>query len=1087
MTTKQQCLLAAAAFACVATASAQETHHLMRYADVHGDRIVFTYEDDLWLVSTEGGLARRITNDPGAEAWAKFSPDGKWLAFTGQYDGGTDVYVMAAEGGSPKRLTWHPARDRVLDWHPDGAHVLFRSNRVWPHRGEEVYLVSIAGGLPERLPVDRAGLAALSPDGKELAYNRGSRESRTWKRHRGGTAQDIWMGSLAEQDYRKVIDSDWSDNFPMWHDTGLYFNSDREDGTLNIYRYEPGSGNISRITQFKEYDVKYPSLGDDRIVFQHEEMLKLVDIPGGNMRTVPVRIPTDGVRMRPEFVRVSPRTGAFGVSPDGKLLLLEARGEIVAVPKEEGVTVQISNSPQSREKNCAWSPDGTKIAFISDRSGEEQVYLGDVHGGEWTQLTDEGIGFRMQLVWSPDGKWIIFSDKFMNLNLVDVANKTLTVLDTADYDDAWERWGIQDYVWSPNSQWIAYTKMERSMNESLFVYSLEQQETYRLTEPRTREWSPSFSPDGKYLYFLSERDLSPVMGAIDQNHVFLDVTRPYVMLLREGQQSPFHEADPYGVHAMYAEAEGAEFAIDLDGICRRVIACPGVSKGNYFRLTATDDGFLMLAKSAPEFLKYQNVNDGTTDRMSLHHYKVAEASLSKLMDGIANYHLSADGKQMVYRSGDTYGIVATGSKGSVGDGKVDLSNAYITVNRRQEFLQMFDEAWRIQRDWFYDKDMHGVDWDAIRDKYRKYVKYAGTRGDLTYLIGEMIAELNIGHTYVFGGDVSQDARRVNVGLLGCEFVDKGRGAEHYRIGMIYPNQPLVPGEESPLDMPGCPIKTGHYIIQINGQKLTTDDNPYEFLQNLAGDYVWITYNTEPSMDGAKVYRVRALRSERGIQYRQWVESNLAFVEKESGGRLGYVHLPNMMDAGLTEFARYYYPQYYKQGMIIDARYNGGGFTGSMIIDRLEREIYAMTKPREGGTWRDPERVFVGPWIVLINEDTGSNGEMFAEAIKIKELAPLLGMRTWGGSIGIEPHQDLVDGGVVTPPQFGLYGLDGRWIIEGRGVEPDIKVQNMPADVLRGKDAQLEAAIKFLLEALEDSRFVDPPPPAYPDKSRPRGS
>ncbi|MFQ5807187.1 MAG: hypothetical protein ACE5I3_12130, partial [Phycisphaerae bacterium] len=457
--------------------SATETHHLMRYADVHQDQIVFTYENDLWLVSSAGGLARRITNDPGAEVWAKFSPDGKSIAFTAQYDGGTDVYVMDARGGVPRRLTYHPARDRVLGWWPDGKHVLFRSNRVYPSRGEEVYRVSVEGGMPEALPVDRAGLATISPDGKRIAYNRISRESRTWKRHRGGTAQDIWMGSLEKLDYRKIIDTDWSDNFPMWRGDAIYFNSDREHGTLNIYKYDVKTGNVTPMTSYDDYDVKYPSIGPNHIIYQYQETLHLLDLNTGQTRMVPAAIPSDLIRMRPEFVRVSPSTGSFGLSPSGVRVLLEARGEILNLPAEEGDPINLARSSGSREKNAAWSPDGRWIAFISDKSGEEEIYLVDQKGragvspaegsigvspakGTWRQLTTGGLGFRMHLVWSPDSKYLLFSDKFMRLNLVDADTGEITVVDQAGYDDAWERWGIQDYVWSPCSQWIAYTKME---------------------------------------------------------------------------------------------------------------------------------------------------------------------------------------------------------------------------------------------------------------------------------------------------------------------------------------------------------------------------------------------------------------------------------------------------------------------------------------------------------------------------------------------------------------------------------------------------------------------------------------------------
>ncbi len=1083
----------------------QAQDRLMRYADVHQDRIVFTYEGDLWLVSSEGGVARRITRDPGDEVFAKFSPDGTTLAFTGEYDGGRSVYVMDATGGVPERLTFHPSADEVLDWFPDGKHVLFRSRRLYPFRAEQIYKVSIDGGLAERLPVDRAGLTALSPDGKSIAYNRITRERATWKRHQGGTAQDLWMGSLERQDYRKVTDWVGTDNFPMWAGDAIYFTSDREHGTLNIYKYDIGSEKVTALTSYEDYDVKFPSIGQNSIVYQYGEGLHLLDIKTGQTRAVAVELVSDRVPVRPEFVEVAPTTGSFGLSPSGKRLLLEARGEILNLPAEDGEPINLTRSPGTREKNAAWSPDGRWVAFLSDKTGEEEIYLVDQRGkNDWKQLTTGGLGFRMQPVWSPDSTHLVFADKFMRLNLVDAESGEIKVIAQGPLDDGWERWGIQDYVWSPDSQWIAFTMMERSQNESIFLYSLTDGKTHRVTDDVTTDFSPSFDPGGKYLYFLSNRTYTPIMGFIEQDYVFLDMCRPYVVLLQADLPAPFapkdseeevkeakdteesdgdEKAEQEADEEKKDDAEKDEsFRIDTDGIARRIVAAEGVEAGNYFRLEATEKGFCYLKRAEHQFEKYQNVSDQTTDSLDLYSYDLEKRKAEQVLSGIANYHLSADGKKLVYRAGTQYGVVDAGSKASVGDGKVNLADARIQVDRQQEFLQIFNEAWRVERDWFYDPNMQGVDWAAMREKYIKLVPHCGTRSDLNYLIGEMISELNIGHTYVYGGDIEQGGKPAPTGLLGADFAAEA-GADFYRIAHVIPGTPWNPEERSPLAEPGCPIKEGDYLIAIDGQPVRTNDNPFRYLQNKAEKMVTLTYNAQPSAEGAKTCRVKTLRSEGAIRYREWVDRNRAYVDQASGGKIGYLHIPDMGENGLKEFAPFYFPHYYKNGFIIDERYNGGGFTSDMIIQRLERKVWAYTQPREGMALPEPERGFNGHLVVLINEDTGSSGEWFAEGIKRKGICPLIGVRTWGGAVGIELHQPLVDGGSTTPPQFGPYAPDGTWIIEGHGVDPDIEVQNMPGDVVRGKDAQLDAAIERLMEKIRQDPREMPPHPPYPDKSK----
>lgn len=1075
------------------TASAAEpptnaTGYVMRYADIGGGNIVFTYEGDLWLVPDTGGDARRITSHEGNEVVAKFSQDGKRLAFTAGYDGGRDVYVMDAEGGVPQRLTFHPSGDSMIDWCPDGKAVVVGSNREYPSRAGELYRYPLDGGMPTKLPLDRAGLASVDPKHTGIAYNRIGREMRTWKRYEGGMAQDIWVKDFASNEITRITDWDGTDNFPMWEGRTIYFSSDREDGTLNIYAYDLDNKDTVRLTFFKNFDVKYPSLGDGQIIFQHGPGLKVLDLESKELRDVVINIPSDRRHVRTELVTPGATDGSFSLSPAGERVLVEARGEILNLPADEGDPVNLTRTSGSRERNAVWSPDGKHVVFVSDRSGEEQIYLTDQLGqDDWRQLTDGFYGFTMPLVWSPDSKYILFSDKFMNLNMIDVKAGKVSIIAHSDFDEGWERWGIQDYVFSPDSAWIVFSSNNGNMNETIHLYNIKKAETHNLTDSMSTAWSPSFSTDGQYLYFLSNRTFNPIMGRQDQNHVFLKMALPYMFLLRDDARSPFYTDDVLVTTDDEEDKDDAEAKtiIDLYDLSDRVLVCKGVEPDNYFRLTATDGGFLMLRKNDPEFLKYQNVSDHTGDSLDLLKYTLSDAETEDLMSGVANYHLSADGKKMIYRAGGNLGVVDAGKKAESGDGKVDVGAIKIRLDRLAEYRQIFDEAWRVQRDWFYDKDMHGVDWQAMHDKYAPFVEGCGSRGDLNYLIGELIAELNIGHTYIYGGDFGGRGTRVSTGLLGCSFTPEKDG-EYYRITNIVPGVSWDPAYRSPLTEPGISISEGDYLIAIDGVEVKMGDNVYERLVDKAGKMVSLTTNKKASSKGAVTTRLRTLRGERGLRYRAWVDGNLDYVTTKTDGRIGYLHIPNMMDAGLIEFGRSWYPQTGKQAIILDERYNGGGFVGDMIIDRLERELWAMTLPREGQPGRNPERVFHGPLVILINEDTGSNGEFFAEAIKRKNLATVIGMRTWGGSIGIEPHQSLVDGATTTPPQFGLYALDGTWPIEGWGVEPDVIVMNMPADVVAGKDTQLDAAIEFLLGKLDGagSKWSIPGTPAYPDKSKP---
>lgn len=1068
--------------------------HLMRFADVRGDVVVFTYEGDIFKGSIRGGEAFRITSDKGEERFAKISPDMKWIAFSGEYDGGIDVYLMPITGGEPKRLTFHPSPDLVLGWTLDSQNVLFRTRREYPFRGEQIYVVNINGGNEKKLPVDRGGLSTLSPDGKSIAYCRISGENATWKRHEGGDAQDIWMGDLETKNYQIIAPWRGIDNYPMWYNDSIYFLSDRENGTMNIFNYNVKTGDLKSVTHFDDADIKYPSLGDGKIIFNYKEKLHLINLETETIIPVNLKVVSDRTKIREDYIDPAENTGTFGLSPYGKTFLLESRGEVLAIPveKDKGNPKNLTNSGGVREKNPVYSPDGKWIAFISDKTGEEEIYIIDSKGEkEARQITNGNIGFRMNLVWSNDSKYLLFHDKFMKLNLLDVSNGKIEIVDQGEFDDGWERWGIQDYLFSPDNKWIAYTKKMENTNEIIYLYSIEEKKSYPVTTDLYQNFSPSFDPKGRYLYFLSNRSFEPIMGVIDQEHIFLNMTKPYIVLLSKDETNPF--APDFGENVEKKEEKSdskekqkgvskPQSKIDPVGIMNRTFAVENVEAGSYFRLEATEDGFLMLKQEEPLFENcYTVVTDKTSDKYNLVVYNLKDKKFSDGIKNINNYHLSFDRKKIVYKSGNKFGVIDSNGKGNVGDGLIELSSLKFKIKFQEEFIQIFNEAYRIQRDWFYDKNLHGVDFEGLKNRLLEYVPECGTRSDLNYLIGEMIGELNIGHTYVWGGDLRSGLKKTNGVLLG---VDLDFNENYPKITKIYLPEEVDPEIKSPFY--GTFVKEGYYIISVDGKEAKSDINFYSLLEN-KNKVVEVMVNTKPQKEGAIKVLVNPIKSEMALRYRVWVDENRQKVANLSNGKIGYVHIPDMGESGLKEFGRTYYSQLNKPALIIDDRYNAGGFTGDMLINRLEKKVWAVTQPREGKPSLNPEKGCFSHLALLINEDTGSCGEFYATAFKFKNLGKIFGMRTWGGAIGIEAHQDLIDGGTVTPPQFGLYSLDRKWLIEGRGVDPDVEIQNMPKDVLEGKDTQLETVINYLLEKIKEDPKEIPPSPSYPNKARPKGS
>jgi tricorn protease len=1109
---------------CVSAVFAQEmpAGRLMRFADVYKDQIVFSYAGDLWLVSTSGGIARRITTHPGLELFPKFSPDGKWIAFTGQYDGNFNVYLIPAEGGEPKQLTYAPdvepvpermgPNNMVINWFPDSKHILFLSRRdtfnTWFGR---LFSVSIDGGLPERLPLPKGGLTSFSPDGTKIAYNRIFRNFRTWKRYTGGMAQDIWIYDLKSPSVERITDYPGTDTYPMWHGDTIYFASDRgPEKRMNLYAYDLRTKQTRQLTHFKDYDVEWPSLGPDSIVFQNGGYLYLFDLKTEKPRQVSITLPGDRDEARNHWSNVSGLITDYDISPDGKRAVFTARGDVYTVPAEKGNIRNLTETPGLRERDAAWSPDGKWIAYFSDRTGEYELYITPQDGmGKETRITFDGKVFRLPPVWSPDSKALLFADKSLRLYYVTLESKQPVLIDEGKYAD------LTDYAWSPDSKWVAYAKAAENQNEVIYLYSLADKKITPVTTSFTNSWNPVFDPAGKYLYFFSNRDYNEVLGVYDFEFSNPKATRVYVVTLRSDLPSPFApESDEVGQKKPEAagkqtdqekekekktEEQGREvpknFRIDLEGIEGRVVALP-IPPGSLRNLNAGTDTVYYVSMPVSGLS-----GPLPGESPAIHGFDMEKRKDHVLIEGANNYALSFDGKKLLYsapkhpgegedeeESGPvarTYGIIDAKppekEPHKVGEGTLNLSSMRVEVDPRAEWKQMFNEVWRQERDYFFEASMNGVDWEKERERYAPLLPYVADRYDLTYLLGEMIGELSNSHTYVGGGD-SPDLHPVNVGMLGVDFETD---TEHhlYRFKKIYSGENWQSSLRSPLTEPGVDVKPGDYLLAVNGKPLRVPENPYEPFVNTVDQNVTLTVNSKPTEDGARQVIVKPIASELPLRELNWIESNRRKVDEATHGRVGYVYLPDMSAAGLNEFVKQYFPQIRKEGIIFDVRYNGGGFVDQIILERLRRILVGMEAARNFKSDTIPENTFYGSMVCVTNHYAASDGDYFSYFFKKYKLGPLVGTRTWGGVRGIRGYIPLMDGGYITRPEFSMYGLDSHWVIENHGVEPDVVVDNRPDLVMKGQDPQLEKAIELVMKDIEEhpKKLPARPPdlPAYP--------
>ena len=1072
--------------------AAEGPTRLLRQPTVSADRVAFAYANDLWIVGREGGEARRLTSHPGTESHPHFSPDGDWIAFTGEYAGDTDVYVISAEGGSPRRLTWHPADDQVRGWSADGSRVLFVSGRKSaPGSYHRFFTVARSGGLPEPMPLPRGESGAFSPDGSRFAYQPVQRWDVEWRNYRGGQIRPVWVVDTDDWSLEKLPFGDAANLDPVWMDDTIYFLSDRTLA-MNVWAWDTGAGELRQVTDHQRFDVKSLDAARGAVVYEQGGWLHLLDPATGESRRLEITVEGDFPWARPHWEDVGGMIRTADLGPTGARAAFEARGEIFTVPAEEGDWRNLTNSSGAADRTPAWSPDGDRVAWFSDASGEYRLMIGDAKGLEEPRSVEvEDPSFFYDLSWSPDGGKLLFTDADRHLWVVDAASGEKTLADQDNYTPPGR---TMHPVWSPDSGWIAYAKRMENGLHSIFVYSVPDDTVRRVTDRMADAQHPAWDPSGDYLWFAASTDYGLNTGWLDMSSYDRPVSRGiYLAILEEGTPSPLlPESDeetaagegedgggPSGAANGRAsaggegredgEAEADSVVIDFEGLAGRTVALD-VEEANYADLAAAGEGVLLYRELEP--------TGGGFAPAPLMRYDLEEREASEFLPAVQDFDVSADGEKLLYRTGDDWSVVRTRGQVNPGQGELATDRLRDYVDPREEWRQIFDEAWRFQRDYLYVDNVHGADWPAIYGMYEPWLRHVRHRSDLTYLLDVLGGEVSVGHSFTGGGD-EPEVEEVPVGLLGADLeVSDGR----YRFARVLTDGRWNPELEAPLDRPGERVSEGEYLLAVDGRELEPPTNPYRLLDGTAGRQTVLTVNDEPAMEGARTVTVEPVPDETGLRTMAWVEANRRTVDSLSNGQLAYVYLPNTAGAGYEFFNRYFFAQQDRRGVVVDERFNSGGSAADYMIDILSRDLRGFFNNPAS-----PDRPFTlpgagvwGPKVMVINELSGSGGDLLPYMFRQSDLGPLVGRRTWGGLVGIWDVPPFIDGGAMTAPRGGFYDLGGEWAVENEGVPPDIRVDQTPARVAEGHDPQLERAVEEAMRLLRERDWPElrgqPEPP-----------